>query len=177
MTKKTSAIYQALVDAFPGFKNDSDVNAADLISWVAANLALFKEFGLRKDLYRAFPGFKHGTDVNGAGLVDWISLNLEVFKVIQPVEKKPKPAPTLTPAQKVLLESFDGGEFKHLLELPTRKALYKALAESGNALLAYLFHDLGLAGTGGELEESVMALEHVERQISAVRTALHLAID
>lgn len=68
-------LLKACFEHFPGFADDTDVNAADLVDFVTQNLKL-AEPHFETELLERFPGFKDDSEVNGPDLVDFISQEL-----------------------------------------------------------------------------------------------------
>lgn len=75
-----------------------------------------------------------------------------------------------SPAQRILFQSYDGGEFAHVLELTSRDAVMEALQDDGQ--LRFLFVELDPQEDCADLDDAEDRLDLAIRQLQAVHQAL-----
>lgn len=81
-------------------------------------------------------------------------------------------AVNLTEAQKRAIETYDGGAFAYLIDIPTRSEFAEALAQCGDTLFRYIVSDLGDLGADNPSEVAAQRLSRARESIDDVILAL-----
>ena len=97
---------------------------------------------------------------------------LELWKRRVAVTARKAAEPMLSVGQRVLLEVYNGGEFKHLQVIETQGALDLELKRSGDGLLRMLMTELGHGEDCDSLDEALARVDTALRDLVTVRSAL-----
>lgn len=89
-----------------------------------------------------------------------------------PAATDPTNAPVFNQAQRVLLKTYDDGEFAHVLEHKTNEDVLQDLGNDG--LLRFLFVELSTAEGCDDIEDAEDRISTALRQLQSVYEAIAL---